>query len=189
MSERSKRIRNALLDHQIVFAGLENPREIDGVTVYDVNPIVSELPEQILDRALVEKLPDERFSFTRKFQINFIDPGTQVAGKIKFYITAGIYADLRLGEIAIRGDKMGEMMYAALDALAMSISIGLQHGVPLSLFVEKLRGLRGFGPQGFTGDPEFHSATSLFDLIAQWLAHTFPDGKYVNHKNAGRKQE
>jgi len=30
-----------------------------------------------------------------------------------------------------------------------------------------------FGPAGFTGDKEFPSATSMIDLVAQWLEARF----------------
>jgi ribonucleoside-diphosphate reductase alpha chain len=82
---------------------------------------------------------------------------------------------------------MGDLITGALDALAMSMSIGLQHGVPLELFTSKLRGLHGFGPHGFTGDAEYVSCTSLFDLVAQYLTKTFPNGRYLNPHTVGRE--
>lgn len=122
-----------------------------------------------------EKMPEVRASITRKFRIRHLDEDGNPA-ELKFYVTTGIYEDHRLGEIFVRGDRVGGFVSGALDALAMTISIGLQHGVPLELLVEKLRHNR-FGPAGFTGDHEFPSCTSMFDLIAQWLGKKFPGGQ------------
>lgn len=125
-----------------------------------------------------QKMPPERASYTRRFCIRYIDEVTGERCELKFYVTAGAYADGRLGEIFVRGDKVGGFISGALDALAMTMSVGLQHGVPLEILVEKLRHNR-FGPSGFTGDSEFPSCTSMFDLIAQWLWKKFPNGKLI----------
>lgn len=170
MSERAKRLRIAL----------EFER-------YD-QAVEPSRAEQILDRVLVEKMPSEgRYSITREFNVNHHHSGTDARGKVHFEVTAGMYEDGRLGEIFIRGEKMGETVVGALDMVAMAISIGLQHGVPLAMFVQKLRHTRGFGDDGLTGDAEFPFAKSLFDLIAMWLDKTFPDGKYVNPRLQSRQ--
>ena len=128
-----------------------------------------------------EKLPDERPSFIRRFHIQYFETdeetGVKTKRDLKFYIQPGMYEDGRLGEVFIKGEKQGGLISGALDAMAMVISIGLQHGVPLQLLTAKLRNNR-FGPSGLTGDSEFRSCTSIFDLIAQYLDRTFPDGCY-----------
>lgn len=125
---------------------------------------------------MIEKLPDERPAITRKFQIKYVDESGQ-AQVLKFYVQVGMYPDGRIGEIFIKGDKVGGLISGALDALAMMISIGLQHGVPLGLITEKLRHHR-WGPSGFTGDKDFPSCSSMYDLVAQFLQARFePDGK------------
>ncbi len=91
-------------------------------------------------------------------------------------MTAGFYPDGRVAELFIRGDKIGEMLGGVLDTVAMAISMGLQHGVPLETFINKLRHQR-FEPSGKTGDSEFRECSSMFDLIAQWLEKRFPNGK------------
>lgn len=131
---------------------------------------------------MLEKLPDDRESRTRKFAIKYQDDETKEPRKLKFFIIAGMYADKRIGEVFIRGDKIGGFISGALDALAMTISIGLQHGVPLQAITGKLR-YNQFGPSGFTGDTTFRSCTSMFDLVAQWLDYEFPDGRL--RANAG----
>jgi hypothetical protein len=123
-----------------------------------------------------ETMPGIRASITRKFTIRYIDEDGVTPRELKFYLIAGTYDDKRLGEVFIRGDRLGGFISGALDAVAMTISIGLQYGVPMIAITSKLRHNR-FGPSGFTGDKDFPSCTSVFDLIAQFLEHQFPDGK------------
>lgn len=85
----------------------------------------------------------------------------------------GLYEDGAPGELFLFYDRPGSLERGYLDALACSISIGLQQGVPLSAYTAKLRGMR-FGDGGFTGDPEFPSCTSMLDLLAKWLDSRFP---------------
>lgn len=130
---------------------------------------------------LREKLDDERPGFIRRFHLKYIDKdeetGKEVIKDLKFYIQPHMYTDGRIGEVFIKGEKQGGLISGALDAMATMISLGLQHGVPLQLITAKLRNNK-FGPAGFTGDQEYHSCSSMFDLIAQYLDRTFPDGKF-----------
>jgi ribonucleoside-diphosphate reductase alpha chain len=56
-----------------------------------------------------------------------------------------------------------------MDAFAISVSLGLQHGVPLSTFVRKYTNMR-FEPAGITDDAELRLASSLVDYIFRRLA-------------------
>ena len=56
-----------------------------------------------------------------------------------------------------------------MDALAKSISYGLQYGVPLRAFVEAFTNMR-FEPAGMTDDPDIRFATSLVDYIFRRMA-------------------
>lgn len=189
MSERSKRLRETLAANGYLLASMQNTREVEpNVFHVDIVPVTPETVDTILDWILIEKLPTEgRFSITREFNVNYRHSGTDARGKVQFTVIAGMYADGRLGEIFISGEKMGETVVGALDMVAMAISMGLQHGVSLPLFINKLKYTRGVGDDGLTGDPEFPFANSLFDLIAKWLEKTFPDGKYVNQRLQDRQ--
>lgn len=126
---------------------------------------------------MIGKLPDDRVAYTRKFTIPVITDhpdGTKRVERFKFYVTAGCYPDGTLGEIFVRVDKTGSFTSGALDAFAMAVSIGLQHGVPLELLLGKLRHSK-FEPAGFTGDAEFPSCSSALDLLAQWLLKKFSE--------------
>lgn len=120
--------------------------------------------------------PSERPSITRGFEVPIDEDSGE---KFKFYVIAGAYDDGRIAEIFIhtdrKNDQFSSLLGGTLDALAMTISIGLQHGVPLEAYLAKLRHGQ-FGPRGETGDEVFPLCTSVFDLTAQWLAVTFPDG-------------
>ena len=56
-----------------------------------------------------------------------------------------------------------------MDAFSISISLGLQHGVPLATYVRMYSSMR-FEPAGITDDPELRIATSLIDYIFRRLA-------------------
>ena len=71
--------------------------------------------------------------------------------------------------------KQGSTLAGLCDALAVAVSLGLQHGVPLALFVRHLAHTR-FAPAGRTDDPQLPTATSLVDYIFQRLALAYlPD--------------
>jgi ribonucleoside-diphosphate reductase alpha chain len=110
-----------------------------------------------------KKMPRERESRTHKFSI---------AGH-EGYITAGKYEDGSVGEIFLTDiGKEGSTMRGLMNAFATAISIGLQYGVPLEVFVRKFSYMR-FEPEGITGNPEIPFAKSLPDYIMRWLASRF----------------
>jgi ribonucleoside-diphosphate reductase alpha chain len=65
-------------------------------------------------------------------------------------------------------------MRGLLNAFATAISIGLQYGVPLDVFVRKFSYMR-FEPEGMTQNPEIPFAKSMPDYIMRWLASRFID--------------
>jgi ribonucleoside-diphosphate reductase alpha chain len=112
-----------------------------------------------------KRMPRERESITHKFSI---------AGH-EGYITAGKYEDGSVGEIFLTDiGKEGSTMRGLLNAFATAISIGLQYGVPLEVFVRKFSYMR-FEPEGITGNPEIPFAKSMPDYIMRWLASRFID--------------
>ena len=116
-------------------------------------------------RPLRRKLPDERRSFTHKFDI---------AGH-EGYITAGMYEDGQPGEIFITMSKEGSTISGLMDSFATAISMALQYGVPLRVLVDKFSHMR-FEPSGFTKNPDIPMAKSIMDYIFRWLAIKFLDG-------------
>ena len=100
------------------------------------------------------RLPKTRPSMTTSFT---------VAGA-QGYLTAGSYPDNGLGEIFLRLGKQGSTLAGVMDAFSIAVSIGLQHGVPLTTYVEKFTNLR-FEPAGMTDDPDIRLAQSIMDYI------------------------
>ncbi len=118
------------------------------------------------------RLPDERASFTHKFDI---------AGH-EGYITAGLYEDGSPGEIFLVMAKEGSTISGFADAFAQAISYALQYGVPLQVLVDKFSHAR-FEPSGMTKNPEIRFAKSIVDYVFRWMAAKFlsAEAKY----NAG----
>src|ERR1035437_8345014 len=116
-------------------------------------------------RAARHRLPSERASVTHKFSLNGHEG----------YITVGLYPTGQPGEIFIRMAKEGSTVSGMMDAFATSISIALQHGVPLTLLCHKFAHTR-FEPSGWTGNPQIRMATSIMDYIFRWLDLRFHSG-------------
>ena len=128
-----------------------------------------------------DRLPTDRASVTRRFKIPK-RPHAQSCpacghtweelGELRVYAIVGLYPDGRPGELFLHGDRAGSTVSGLLNALAVAVSVGLQHGVPLEVYSAKWRQTR-FGAGGLTGDKVFRACTSMLDLIAQWLAARF----------------
>ena len=84
-------------------------------------------------------------------------------------MTVGEYEDGRPGEVFMKVSKQGSTLSGVMDAFSIAVSLGLQHGVPLSTFVRKYTNMR-FEPAGITDDPELRLASSLVDYIFRRLA-------------------
>jgi ribonucleoside-diphosphate reductase alpha chain len=143
-------------------------------------PASAEAPEQrgLFARAQRRKLPDERKSITHKFSV----------GGHEGYIIVGMYKEGVPGEIFIKMAKEGSTLSGFMDGLALSISIGLQHGVPLKALVDKLTNTR-FEPSGFTENPNIRYSSSVLDYIARWLGGKFLSSEYLKPRAASSDQD
>ena len=84
-------------------------------------------------------------------------------------LLVGEFDDGRPGEIFLRISKQGSTLAGIMDAFAISVSYGLQYGVPLRVYVETLTNTR-FEPAGMTDDPDLRIASSILDYIFRRLA-------------------
>ncbi len=125
---------------------------------------------ELFHRAHRRKLPSERSSITHKFSI----------GGHEGYITVGMYETGEPGEIFIKMAKEGSTLSGFMDGFALSVSIGLQYGVPLKALVDKFINTR-FEPAGYTGHPAIPYAKSVLDYIARWLGGRFISPDYLTH--------
>jgi len=123
--------------------------------------------ESINDRIIVKgavrrELPRIRTSKTFSFT---------VAGS-HGYVTVGEYDDGTPGEVFLNVSKQGSTLRGVLDAFAISVSHGLQFGVPLKDYVKSFTSM-SFAPAGMTDDAEIRTATSIVDYLAKRLALTY----------------
>ena len=97
--------------------------------------------------------------------------GTTVESRIgghKVFLRTGEYSDGVLGEIFVDMHKEGAAFRSMMNCFAISVSIGLQHGVPLEKFVDIFTFTR-FEPNGMTNHPNIRSATSVVDFVFRFL--------------------
>ncbi|MEW6196512.1 MAG: vitamin B12-dependent ribonucleotide reductase [Bacteroidota bacterium] len=136
------------------------------------NDIVK-IAERIIHRYIAKRrrLPDRRTGYTQKVKIN----GQSV------YIRTGEYENGQLGEIFIDMHKEGAAFRSLLNCFAISISLGLQHGVPLDEFVDAFVFTR-FEPSGVvSGHKRIKMATSVIDYIFRELAVTYLGRNDLSH--------
>ncbi len=134
----------------------------------EVAAAVEPMQRELFARAVREKMPVERASVTHKFSV----------GGHEGYITVGMYDDGRPGEVFIKMAKEGSTLSGVMDGLALTISLGLQYGVPLKVFVDKLLNTR-FEPSGITPNPNIRFVSSVLDYIARWMGGRFISSDYL----------
>ena len=130
--------------------------------------ILEPIQRELFARQQREKMPVERASVTHKFSV----------GGHEGYITVGMYDDGRPGEIFIKMSKEGSTLSGVMDGLALTISLGLQYGVPIKVFVDKLLNTR-FEPSGITANANIRFVSSVLDYIARWLGGRFISADYL----------
>jgi ribonucleoside-diphosphate reductase alpha chain len=133
----------------------------------EVQKRVQSSPDTKLKRKLasiVERraLPAKRRGFTQKAKIN----GQTV------FVRTGEYGDGTVGEIFIDMAKEGATMRSMMNCFAISVSIGLQYGVPLEEFVDKFAFTK-FEPSGFVEHPNIRTTSSIVDFIFRVLGYEY----------------
>jgi ribonucleoside-diphosphate reductase alpha chain len=136
------------------------------------------MQRELFARMQREKMPVERASVTHKFSV----------GGHEGYITVGMYEDGRPGEVFMKMSKEGSTLSGMVDGLALTISLGLQYGVPLKVFVDKLLNTR-FEPSGITANPNIRFVSSVLDYIARWMGGRFISTDYLKLNGGGTHAE
>jgi ribonucleoside-diphosphate reductase alpha chain len=114
-------------------------------------------------RSARKLLPNRRMGYTQKAKI----------GGHSIYIRTGEYDDGSLGEIFLDMHKEGAAFRSLLNNFAITISLGLQYGVPLEEYVDALTFSR-FEPNGIVqGHDYVKMATSVIDYIFRDLAISY----------------
>lgn len=121
--------------------------------------------ERIIHKYLAERqrLPTRRGGYTQKAKI----------GGQSVYLRTGEYQNGQIGEIFIDMHREGAAFRSLMNCFAISISLGLQHGVPLEEFVDAFVFTK-FEPSGMVmGNPHIKMTTSVIDYIFRELAVTY----------------
>lgn len=125
--------------------------------------IVERIVEKHVRDREQEKLPTRRKGYTQKAKI----------GGHTLFLRTGEYDDGRLGEIFIDMNKEGSALRALLNNFAISVSLGLQWGVPLEEYVDAFTFTR-FEPAGMVqGNEMIKNATSILDYVFRELAVSY----------------
>ena len=110
------------------------------------------------------RLPDDRTEIGRKFRV----------GDYEGYIHVGLFEDGTPGDVFVDIAKEGTTLAGLMNSFMISVSLGLQYGVPLEVYVSKFSHMR-FEPSGPTNDADIRIAKSLVDYIFRWLGKKFLD--------------
>ncbi|HYI74847.1 MAG TPA: vitamin B12-dependent ribonucleotide reductase [Gaiellaceae bacterium] len=108
------------------------------------------------------RLPDDRTEVGRKFKV----------GEYEGYIHVGLFDDGTPGDIFVDIAKEGTTLAGLMNSFMISVSLGLQYGVPLEVYVSKFSHMR-FEPSGMTNDADIRVAKSIVDYIFRWMGKKF----------------
>jgi ribonucleoside-diphosphate reductase alpha chain len=131
----------------------------------DVAGVASTMAETVVlkHQAHRRRLPQRRGGFTQKASV----------GGHKVYIRTGEYEDETVGEIFLDMHREGAAFRSLMNCFAISVSLGLQYGVPLEEFVDAFVFTR-FEPSGIvSGHERIKMATSVIDYVFRELAITY----------------
>ncbi len=134
---------------------LSGKSEAGATTLEPVAVGVGPLPQR-------RRLPDDRVEVGRKFKV----------GEYEGYIHVGLFDDGTPGDIFVDIAKEGTTLAGLMNSFMISVSLGLQYGVPLEVYVSKFSHMR-FEPSGMTNDADIRVAKSIVDYIFRWMGKKF----------------
>ncbi|NUT56354.1 MAG: vitamin B12-dependent ribonucleotide reductase [Thermoleophilia bacterium] len=108
------------------------------------------------------RVPEDRVEVGRKFKV----------GDYEGYIHVGLFEDGTPGDIFVDIAKEGTTLAGLMNSFMISVSLGLQYGVPLEVYVSKFSHMR-FEPSGLTNDEDIRVAKSIVDYIFRWMGKKF----------------
>ncbi len=154
-------------DDDTLEALLEAPKAAAAVTISE--KIVERIIEKVVREQ--EKLPTRRKGYTQKAKI----------GGHTVFLRTGEYDDGRLGEIFLDMNKEGSTLRALINNFAISVSLGLQYGVPLEEYVDAFVFTK-FEPAGpVQGNDAIKQATSILDYVFRELAVSYLGRHDLSH--------
>jgi ribonucleoside-diphosphate reductase alpha chain len=134
---------------------LSKKGDAGATTLAPVSGVVGALPQR-------RRLPDDRIEVGRKFKV----------GEYEGYIHVGLFEDGTPGDIFVDIAKEGTTLAGLMNSFMISVSLGLQYGVPLEVYVSKFSHMR-FEPSGMTNDTDIRVAKSIVDYIFRWMGKKF----------------
>ncbi len=134
---------------------LSKKGDAGATTLAPVSGVVGALPQR-------RRLPDDRIEVGRKFKV----------GEYEGYIHVGLFDDGTPGDIFVDIAKEGTTLAGLMNSFMISVSLGLQYGVPLEVYVSKFSHMR-FEPSGMTNDADIRIAKSIVDYIFRWMGKKF----------------
>ncbi len=134
---------------------LSGKADAGATTLAPVSATVGPLPQR-------RRLPDDRVEVGRKFKV----------GEYEGYIHVGLFDDGTPGDIFVDIAKEGTTLAGLMNSFMISVSLGLQYGVPLEVYVSKFSHMR-FEPSGMTNDADIRVAKSIVDYIFRWMGKKF----------------
>lgn len=181
-SDKKKKTEETAVEEESVVADVTAESNIVDLGKLTVDELLEEVTKRMqassdtkLKRELskiVERktLPAKRRGFNQKAKIN----GQTI------FLRTGEYQDGTLGEIFIDLAKEGSTLRSLMNCFAISISVGLQYGVPLEEFVDKFVFTK-FEPSGMVDHPNIKTTTSLVDFVFRALAYEYLDRTDLVH--------
>jgi len=127
-----------------------------------ISAVAEKMVEKVIYKEVSRRrsLPNRRLGYTQKASV----------GGHKVYLRTGEYGDETLGEIFIDMHKEGAAYRSLMNCFSISISLGLQYGVPLEEFVDAFTFTK-FEPNGMVaGHDNLKMATSVIDYVFRDLA-------------------
>jgi len=138
-------------------------REFAGKGITEKSAIQEDRKNTGKSRGTRKPLPSRRNGYTQKAKI----------GGHSIFVRTGEYEDGSLGEIFLDMHKEGAAFRSLLNSFAISVSLGLQYGVPLEEYVDAFTFSR-FEPNGIVkGHDYVKMATSVIDFIFRDLAISY----------------
>lgn len=135
----------------------------DALTAHEPQS-AEQITEQLIATQTHQRRELSRNRAARTFEFRVADS--------KGFVTVGEYEDGKPGELFLRIAKQGSTLAGIMDAFAISVSHGLQYGVPLKSYVKAFINM-SFAPAGMTDDSEIKLASSLVDYIFRRLAKQY----------------
>jgi len=120
------------------------------------------IPAGVVPHPQRRRLPEDRTEVGRKFKV----------GEYEGYIHVGLFEDGTPGDVFVDIAKEGTTLAGLMNSFMISVSLGLQYGVPLEVYVSKFSHMR-FEPSGLTNDADIRMAKSIVDYIFRWLGKKF----------------